>query len=187
MKLDLNSVNAKLYRWFYATQSMPQSLCPYFWKLLIAWTFCVPYAIITAPIRNKLFNSSEWDNGAQMIGLSLMLWSVIGVIISMVYSITSLWGYYPEKSFLGTIQRIGVVTFFTLCVIGLLVVIILLFKYFIEKKRDKRRRMIWSTSEEDYILNPDYRGDTPNLLLEFIKAKYNKYCPKIDWLDPKNN
>ena len=24
-------------------------------------------------------------------------------------------------------------------------------------------------------------GKRPNIILEFIKAKYNKYCPKIDW------
>ena len=186
MKLDLNSVNAKLYRWFYATQSMPQSLCPYFWKLLIAWTFCVPYAIITAPIRNKLSYYSEWENGAQKIGVSIMLWGMIGMVISMVYSITSLWGFYPDKSFLGTIQRFGVATFIILFFIGLIFGIIILFKFYFDKKRDNRRKTIWSSSEQDYILNPDYRGDTPNLLIEFIKAKYNKYCPKIDWLDPKN-
>jgi predicted membrane protein len=71
--------------------------------------------------------------------------------------------------------------------IGLIFGIIILFKFYFDKKRDNRRKTIWSSSEQDYILNPDYRGDTPNLLIEFIKAKYNKYCPKIDWLDPKNN
>ncbi len=31
MNLNINSKTAKLYRWFYATNEMPQSLCPYFW------------------------------------------------------------------------------------------------------------------------------------------------------------
>jgi hypothetical protein len=32
-----------------------------------------------------------------------------------------------------------------------------------------------------------YKEKKPNILAEFIKAKYNKYCPKIEWNDEGNN
>jgi acyl-homoserine lactone acylase PvdQ len=50
MKLNINSTSAQLYRWFYATEQMPQSLCPYFWKLVLMWVFILPYTILSLPV-----------------------------------------------------------------------------------------------------------------------------------------
>jgi hypothetical protein len=49
MELNLNSLTAKLYRWFYNQYEMPNSLCPYFWKMIIMYVFIIPYSIISLP------------------------------------------------------------------------------------------------------------------------------------------
>jgi apolipoprotein N-acyltransferase len=45
----------------------------------------------------------------------------------------------------------------------------LLVKYLINNRKFKRK------------FNNEYVEQTPNLVVEFVKAKYNKYCPKITW------
>jgi hypothetical protein len=42
-------------------------------------------------------------------------------------------------------------------------------------KYDENGRRIWSEPKEEKTY----------LVVEFAKAKYNKYCPKIDWMDNK--
>jgi hypothetical protein len=44
----------------------------------------------------------------------------------------------------------------------------------------------YSTTDKSYYSETEnkwvYKKTTVNLTTEFIKAKYNKYCPKIDWV-----
>jgi hypothetical protein len=64
------------------------------------------------------------------------------------------------------------------------IVFIILHLY--KKRRDNRRHTqrewIWDENG-DNIRNPDYvpYEEKQSIIIEFIKAKYNKYCPKIDW------
>jgi hypothetical protein len=69
-------------------------------------------------------------------------------------------------------------------IIGCLITLpIYLYKRRKEKKQQKHLRFIWNEELDDYMINPDYvpYEPKPNILIEFIKAKYHKYCPKIDW------
>jgi amino acid transporter len=45
MTLNSNSISAKLYRYFYSKQNMPESLCTYFWALVLAYLFIIPLEI----------------------------------------------------------------------------------------------------------------------------------------------
>lgn len=51
MKINYNSLSAKIYRYFYTTETMPTNLCPYFWKSLIATILFIPYYILTIPTK----------------------------------------------------------------------------------------------------------------------------------------
>jgi hypothetical protein len=46
----------------------------------------------------------------------------------------------------------------------------------------KRLEFIWD-ADGNYVKNPNYEPyeKKPNIIIEFIKAKYNRYCPKIEW------
>lgn len=46
MQLNKNSVSARLFRYFYSTEIMPQSLCTFFWALVLAYTFVIPLEIL---------------------------------------------------------------------------------------------------------------------------------------------
>jgi len=177
MNLNLNGISARLYRWFYATNGMPQTLCPYFWKLVIAYMLFIPWAIITLPSR--VFDV-EADTGGERVFVSVLLWGMILASICVLSTLSLFWGMDGEKTILGAMQRAGL---FTLCLVTLVSMTfgaVYLVKYIQDRKRQKHREYIWDDMG-DYIKNPAYVEPKPNLVKEFVKAKYNKYCPKIDW------
>jgi hypothetical protein len=49
----------------------------------------------------------------------------------------------------------------------------------------------WSTTDKGYYDTTEdkwvVKKTKVNMTTEFIKAKYNKYCPKIDWVGDNDN
>ena len=177
MNLNLSGISARLYRWFYATNEMPQTLCPYFWKLVISYALFIPWAIIILPTR---VINTDIDNGRERLLISILLWVMIFATVCMIFSVTAFWGFYREKTFLGGMQRAGVFTFLLVSIISITCGIVILTKYIQDRTRQKHREYV-SDDMGDWIKNPAYVAPRPNLIKEFIKAKYNKYCPKINW------
>jgi hypothetical protein len=177
MNLNLNGISARLYRWFYATNEMPQTLCPYFWKLVIAYILFIPWAIITLPTR---VINNDIDTGSERLFVSVLLWVMILATICMIFSVTAFWVMYSEKTILGAMQRAGLFTFCLVTLVSMTFGAVGLTKYIQDRKRQKHREYIYDDMG-NYIHNPIYVEPRPNLVKEFIKAKYNKYCPKIDW------
>ena len=170
MILDKNSTTARLYRWFYATNEMPQSLCPYFWKLLVMWVLIVPFYIITLPTR--IFHDSKNTNPLKLFLLSLLIFGVLYVAFSMVTFLIVLIFFTntPLNPFMVTSTVIGLFGNIGLLVIGL----VNLWEYIEDKiynARYKRKYNKLRTKE----------ANKPSLIVEFIKATYNKYCRKIEW------
>jgi hypothetical protein len=168
MKLNKNSINAKLYRWFYQKDQMPKSLCPYFWKLVIAWVFALPLAIVTLPAIIMGINGSMnfRHDGAKedqftRIFASLVMYGMIFVAFSMLFSISLFWHSFPNKSFLHDAQISGIICWGVVIIVGLSYAI----EHFYKKIKQKDKGV----------------DVNPSLIKELIKAKYNKYCPKIDW------
>lgn len=177
MKLNLNSVTARLYRWFYTTYDMPQSLCPYFWKLAIMWTFIIPYSAVALP---TLFSKDERYKMIERFFFGMFLWMFLFVGLICLTPITYFFvGWLPETLFIGAAQRAGLVGDLVVAVVCILFGIIYLIKRAYDRKHQRQREMIWKDGQ--LVPNPDYQPKRPNLIVEFIKATYNKYCPKIDW------
>lgn len=180
MKLNKNSISARLYRWFYITESMPSNLCPYFWKLVAMWILIVPASLISAPIliANRGDKINEWTpritGGLLLYGVAFILFLMFFAPISYIY-------YGWIKNYIQW-QTGGVlawmVTILALIIIGT-------FELYNRRKAAKERKLykfIWD-EEGNYIENPEYREpeEKTYIIREFIKAKYNRYCPKIDW------
>lgn len=183
MKLNQNSISARLYRWFYVTGRMPQSLCPYFWKLVIAYILVIPFAILNFPIF--LFKQQDSvENTTYRFFIGAILWVVISFAIMMIVGplSTLFTGLLHDDSFLAIIQSMGFLTLFVVIAISLVAGIIHLASKIKEENRRRRSEWIWD-EYGDYIKNPDYSpyAAKPNIIIEFIKATYHKYCPKIDW------
>ena len=161
MKLNQNSLSAKLYRWFYKTNTMPTNLCPYFWKLVAAVILSPLLAIHTLPYEIINYKRRRWDTYGDMLGISLSCWLIIAAFISMI-SPLGLFFYIPNKSSsFWVIMGIGCILWGSLILVGIIWSIIKTVEHLRSKKSDDEK--------------------TDNIIVEMVKAKYHKYCPKIDW------
>jgi len=165
MKLNQNSLSANLYRWFYKTDTMPTNLCPYFWKLVTAVILSPLFAIYTLPYEIINYKRSRRDTYGDMLGISFVYWCLIAAIICMISPLV-LFFYIPDKdSLLRVMMILGLCVWASLIIFGI----------------------IWSIHKtEKYLLNENHskKSDpekTDNIIVEMVKAKYHKYCPKIDW------
>ncbi len=161
MKLNQNSLSAKLYRWFYKTDTMPSNLCPYFWKLVTAVILSPLLAIYTLPYEIINYKRRRWNTYGDMLGESLSCWLLIAAIICMI-SPLGFFFYIPDKgSLLSVIMTIGCILWGSLILVGITWAIVKTVVYLESKKSDDEK--------------------TDNIIVEMVKAKYHKYCPKIDW------
>jgi hypothetical protein len=170
MKLNSNSVTARLYRWFYVNDQMPESLCTYFWKLIIMWFLLIPYVIVTIPIIVfGLFDKSvenEFDTPSRLFA-SVFLWFLVYGVISMVYVIMAL---LFNVVFVESMLIIG--SFLWLISIGFTIyhtfdTLIIRYKNYKWSKSNKQTNRVKSKDS--------------SVVVEFVKGWYKKYCPTIDW------
>ena len=181
MKLNRNSIIARLYRWFYMTGEMPQSLCPYFWKLVFMWILLIPVVIISIPSAIVKPKPTEWS---VRIGIGFFGWCGLLIVTLMMSSLTYfIWGWAADQTLLRAWQESGMILWTISGVVALSIGIVHLIKYIGEKRRDANREFIWSSTELNWIKNPDFNPKKikESIIIEFIKATYHKYCPKIDW------
>ena len=119
MTLNYNSFNAKLYRYFYNEREMPNSICPYFWKLLMAWVFIIPVSIFSFPaVIGEII--TKQSVGLFRVFASFFLYLVICVVTAMVCTIMLFFNEYDGGS---PIVKLGVYGFvFWLAAIAITVV-----------------------------------------------------------------
>lgn len=165
MKLNKNSFSSKFYKWFYETSILPNNLCPYFWKLLLAWVLVallgipsmvllIPFLFIGIFFKDSLSMLKDNKYGAILVGFFLNL--ALFVLVCIVFFFLALFGVmqYAKDSNMGVLQICG--GFFS---------------------------FIGGCSGISYLLGNlnKIKVKQPSIITEFVKAKYNKYCPKIDW------
>lgn len=184
MKLNYNVWHAKLYRYYYPykfRENQVNNLCPYFWSLLLivipltvlCYIITLPYffvyniiSFIYKAFTNERFKiyygESLQDYFVNAIGsYAVILFSILGLFLtSVIYAY--LYGYFPKA----TTEILVISTFIN----GLWAFLILsqIFKFL--KKRFGKKSTEPDTSSFKYITK------------EFFKAKYYKYCPKIEWV-----
>jgi hypothetical protein len=161
MNLNENSTSAKLYRWFYDKnkRQMPTNLCPYFWQLVVMWIFILPVAILSLPANIGFFFSKDekWCAKEQNFLMGFVIWLILWLISCVLIFIGGFFFVYQENSYLYSSMVVG---FFVL-----LISIMLIGFHFIDKYKERKR----------------HKEKQPNIIKEFVKAKYNKLCPTITW------
>lgn len=146
------------------TSQMPQSLCPYFWKLVVMWIFILPYSILALPaivmnyISERRDEEEVFDTLGTRLFVGLIFWVMLVTAINMLITIFYL--INPIKSLEGP-AAIGLCCWCISILVG---------GWFLGKH-------LW----EERIYSTTYREKRQNIIVEFVKAKYHKYCPKIDW------
>lgn len=153
MTLNYNSFNAKLYRYFYDANSMPDSICPYFWKLLIAWVFIIPVSIFSFPaVIGEIITKQSYGLGR--MGFSFLLYIALYCIVSMVFTVMIFFNNYDSESIIvKKMSSAGII--FWIVAIGVIIVEVV--KYIRDNKLED------------------------SVIVGFVKSKYNKYCAKITW------
>ena len=175
MKLNRNSITSQLYRWFYATYKMPQTLCPYFWKLVIMWILIVPYSILALPYVIVSWKKGDriGDSFLEKPGSGAFMWLGLGLVSVMIFSISIFWVSFPKDSFQQGMQILGIM----LWAVTILISLWQGAKWLKEKWEMSKIKY----DEDGYRIWPEPKEKKPSIIVEFVKAKYNKYCPKIDW------
>lgn len=157
MNLNRNSLHARLYRFFYATDEMPRNLCPYFWKLLLAFAVIVPYVVIALPIFICDHLIKERTASGARLGLGLLVWLALGFTLALAC------GNYHIIRFLCNLKFNKELSSFAAFYDGIIIIIFL----------------IWTIRT---LLKKAHSKEPPEyIVIEFIKASYNKYCPSIKW------
>jgi hypothetical protein len=176
MKLNKNSFSARLYRWVYATEQMPKNLCPYFWKLVIMWIVIVPYAILSLPYIALNKRNDIGSSFFEKPGSGLILYVGVGLVLSMLWSISIFFvGFFPKHSFAQSIQILGML----LWIIGIAIGGWNLAKWGIEKYKDSKIK--YRYDGHGNVVGRKFEEPKPNIIVEYAKAAYNKYCPQINW------
>jgi len=186
MILKENSIQARLYRWFYDVKEMPQSLCQYFWRLVVIWVLLIPFGFFVIPtlwVKEEKFH----------FGLRVFIGAVAYFCLFLLYTmgVFTAWflGYKITGIELGSMVNVG--GFLWVCVI--LFCLNSIFKHintyiqwnkeemFIEYKDGKD----WSQpTGRQYIIcrNGKYVLEEKQVLFyEKVRTKINKYCTKITW------
>ena len=174
MNLKINSTTAQLYRWFYSTSRMPQNLCPYFWKLVLMWVFILPYSIISLPsILMERMDRSESRSTGERAGIGFVMWLILAMLICMLSYIALFFVAPIKESLFAHMIGIGAAGWVISIVIGAIE-----FSKWVKIKWENRGVKY---DENGYRIWEPVKEKEPSIIKEFAKAKYNKYCPKIDW------
>lgn len=168
MELNINSLSARVYREVYNTRRMPESLCPYFWKLVLAYPLVVVLLPLLIPTWIMIKFQDETDNdfpiGAKAL-MGVLMYGFIFIVFVVGVFISSYWITYYQGTAMYSFYVGGGLITLILGVTGIVIWV----KYLIENRKFKHR------------VNNEYIEEKPNVIIEFIKAKYNRYCPKITW------
>jgi hypothetical protein len=144
------------------------------------WIFLAPAGIISWPTIVTKQKPDDWF--IRILG-GTCLWFLGFVVFLAIFPVTYLfWGWFTPNTTFRSWQGIGILIW----AITLVISIVFIIRHFYKNRRDNRQHTqsewIWNEDGE-YVRNPDYAPyeKRSNIFIEFIKAKYNKYCPKIDW------
>lgn len=172
-----NGLNALAYRWFYGLREwdLPNNLCPYFWKSVFMYIVIVPYSIFCLPIVIWELFDKGYENGdrqcGERIGLSIGVYIALFVATCLSSAIGWFFFDYTKDSF-WEVTAVGGVLFWA---VGIGICAWQLFKYLGEKAVENKH--YYDEEKGEYVTIKS----KPTLVAEFVKAKYNKWCPRIDW------
>ena len=184
MKLSTSNLTTKLYLWFYGKTEtdLPTNLCPYFWKLVLMFLLIIPYSVFCVPtiiyeVVMKLWKNedSDYETGDRIV-FSLVTYLGLIVLSALIIAVTLFWNVYSEKQnpFLFKMSVLGIMLWaVTIIVSGYRLV-----KYILNRISDSRIKY----DENGYRIYPEPKV---NIVKEFVKAKYHKYCPRIEWVSDK--
>lgn len=173
MLISKNGFWIKLYRWTYGVSERelePQNnLCPIFWKILISLIFLIPNLVIGLPAHIITYVSKEAYYDTKMLIKYLISILVYAILYSLFAFVLSIIVYFRNVELLGMSVK-DAKTILIMFIGAIIMIIIAILVYKLSSQIKKRR-------------NQDGVNKSKSILIEGVKAWYNKYCPKITWID----
>jgi hypothetical protein len=135
----------------------------------------IPYFIVSLPYLIKdykeSFNSKEysWQSFNERFFVGLAFHIILFIIFLMLVTLSHIFINYTKDTLFFNFSMIGFMFW-----LGVIVFLVIHLITFISNKIKYRK----------YLINKNDNNDDeekPNIVIEFIKAKYNNYCPNIDW------
>jgi hypothetical protein len=172
MKISKKSIWAMVYRFTYNSH-LPNNLCPFFWKALFGFIIWIPNAILQLP--GLIFDRRSDCFDRRVKGLVSYFFMLVGAfyaisIYNWILAISGAYSYNKDLANAGISFTIAFVIIFAGWWINKL--------YSRAKVKSSERYQRMSIDERIKYWEEKER---PNVIVEFIKATYHKYCPKLDW------
>jgi len=161
MKASKNSFHVWLYQFTYMA-SFPLNLCPYFWKLVWAVVIFVPNFLLQLPMIVANIFVKDYAHGCGERREDSTVFYIGAIVLAIYMTFTYHWvmamlNAYSYNSVLANIGWIMNAGFLAGVVIS-----------GVMKLNWKKKR---------------FADKKTNIIIEFAKAKYYKYCPEIEWED----
>lgn len=160
MELKIKSWYVWLWEYTYA-EDLPNNLCPFFWKLILAMLLFIPNIIFRIPtsIGNLIFKDKKIERGDARTGIGIFLYGVIFAILFVLHCeynlLKATLGFYSYNQFAANVGLFMIIV--ALCI---------LIGYYWKKN-------ITTNKIKNIASN--------NILVNFTKAWYNNHCPRINW------
>ena len=170
MKVSVNSWHYRFVNWAY--DDVPESLCTYFWKLVLAF--------IVTSLGAALIEGFKQSDERRFIILTALAGLSIPLFIS-----AYLTGFYGMVNVVGEedyhIYTENVPYAFTIGFVFYFVCICNMINFAVSMMF--MGAMLWDNyrSAHPKIRAPKGEGEG-NIVVEFIKAKKNKYCPRLEFV-----
>lgn len=182
LKLNHKGITARLYRWFYVEDKMPENLCPYFWKCVSMYILLLPYTIFCLPsiILDAIFKKQEWfnvNNNGDRRSMSVIFYIGCLLLLLMIGSLSIFTKPFEYVEANWGLYFVGLLGWFVLFVVG--------FVYAGKKIQQAYKNKIKDKTTEE--IESDVKLKTSSMIVSFYKAKKEKYCPKIEWLNKYKN
>jgi len=173
MLINKNNFLIRLYRWTYAVSEkkleQQNNLCPIFWRMLISLIFLVPNLVFGLPAHIITYVTKEAYYDTKMwikYIISLLVYIILFFLLELVLSIIV---YFRNVELLGMrVKDAKVILIWVIATIIMFTIAILAYR--LSTQMIKRK-------------NHNGTNKSKSILIEGVKAWYNKYCPKITWID----
>jgi len=158
MELKTKSWYVWLWEYTYA-EDLPNNLCPFFWKLIVAMLLFIPNVIFRIPVTIfNLFATYPIKRGDDRTGNGIGTWLVLFAIVTIIAL-----NYYLFLWLMGDDKALAWAMGAILMDTMILTVLI---------------KIIW---DQNYIGDILAYKASYNMLVIFTKSWYNKHCPRINW------
>lgn len=176
-KLKKTSISTKLYMWVYNREvyELPTNLCPFFWKTIFAYILSIIVGTLSLPILlitgfgKFMFTSYIQKSIASLSQFTLAVYVITWFAWCYIAAISLFFNTYSNGSLMEAASSIGLILWFG-TIVFILIRIIELYRKHLSNKRWRENGL-------------PKKQVADNIIIEFIKSKYKKYCPSIEWID----